>query len=370
MTKPDINFVVINYNYGDYVGSAVDSILGQCHENFRCIVVDNDSQDESRAVLTKYENVDDRLSVRYFDKNMNQMGAFLSLMDELEGRYVSIVDADDLIFADYAAMHLEAHRLLADEVAFTSNNVVEIDSEGRALTSGFDPFLRGEADESVQTDRCKSPRHQRGNLGDAASSLHSSVTRLPADIQGWHWSPGTANVYRLDLMRAARPKTQFRSNFPYVAATDNYFACLTQAIGGSAKIALPLSAYRLHGRNRFSGTESLANFRASRPLGTWRSIARHRDITREVTARPVDFLRLAPGRFWAIMDAPARMRGNRREDYFENPHVIRILVQNYDTLTAALGQADVDDNLSVRMGPDVFEAFKAETASSRLGVKS
>ena len=357
MACPDISFIVVNYDYAEYVANAIDSILAQSHENFECVVADNNSDDNSREILSSFENTDERLRIRYFERNMNQMGAVLSLLDELQGRYISIVDADDLIFRDYATKHLAVHRRLGNRIAFTSNGVIEIDARGHVLTSGFDTFLQGGYGE---------PAFPRGTRdakdGDFAEDgycwLGDGVTFLSPDTTGWHWSPGTANVYRLDLMKMTRPMTQFASGVPYVAATDNYFACLNHAIGGSAKIDLPLSAYRIHGRNRFSSTESMADLRMLRRRGTWRSMIRHRDITTEITARAADFSRLAPGRFWTVMDAPARIRGNSVTDYYTNPHVVRILRQNYASLVSALGRETVDRNLKDRMGRELFNRLQ------------
>lgn len=357
MAAPDISFVIVNYNYADFVAQAIDSVLAQSHEDFECIVVDNASQDHSREILKTYETADSRLRVRYFGKNMNQMGAVLSLLDTLQGRYVSIVDADDLIFSDYAARHLAVHQRLGDRIAFTSNSVIEIDGNGRALTSGFDTFLQSDAGEPAFR-RGMREEHNDSQDQDGYAWLADGVTRLSGDDPGWHWSPGTANVFRLDLMKATQPSTQFTPGVPYVAATDNYFACLNHAVGGSAKISLPLSAYRLHGRNRFSARESMADLRLSRPLGTWRSIIRHRDMTEEITARASDFARLAPGRFWTVMDAPARIRGNSLTDYYTNPHVVRILRRNYASLVSALGRKNVEINLKDRMGCELFEKLR------------
>ncbi len=51
ITPPLISFVLVNWNYGRYIGAAIDSIIAQDYPHFECIVVDNCSTDDSLEVF-------------------------------------------------------------------------------------------------------------------------------------------------------------------------------------------------------------------------------------------------------------------------------------------------------------------------------
>ncbi|TPJ32863.1 glycosyltransferase family 2 protein [Mesorhizobium sp. B2-8-3] len=85
MALPKVSFVIINYNYGRYIAQAISSILSQDYAGFECVVLDNNSTDSSRDVVRQFENSDERLHIEYLDRNLNQMGGFLHVIDRLSG---------------------------------------------------------------------------------------------------------------------------------------------------------------------------------------------------------------------------------------------------------------------------------------------
>jgi glycosyltransferase involved in cell wall biosynthesis len=57
MRDPLVSVVMNNYNYAEYVGQAIESVLGQEEAQFECIVVDHGSTDGSQAVIDGYSDV-------------------------------------------------------------------------------------------------------------------------------------------------------------------------------------------------------------------------------------------------------------------------------------------------------------------------
>jgi glycosyltransferase involved in cell wall biosynthesis len=345
IAEPLVSFVVINFNYGDFVGAAIESVLQQDYQRYECVIVDNNSQDNSREIMRMFDGCDARLRFLYLDQNLNQIGALLHVLNDLKGEYLTIVDSDDLLFRNYASMHVRAHLNIPGGVAFTSSCVIEIDARGCSLTSGYHTFLA--RNRGVQLSRLVSS--EAPSLADEApmEGLLNSVWVVAPEVQGWHWSPGTANMHNLALVRATRPRLQ---EGVYVGATDNYFMWLNHAIGGSARIDVPLSAYRNHGRNRYGATVSIGDLQNGTRAAVNRSAVRRRDITRELVSRPLEFDRLAPGHFWRLMDAPAAVLTRGIGDYFGNRHVLKILEEHFDDMVGAFGEADVRRQLVARIG--------------------
>ena len=54
MKEPLVSVVIPNYNYGQYLRQAIDSVLAQTYPAIEIIVVDDGSQDESEAIVSSY----------------------------------------------------------------------------------------------------------------------------------------------------------------------------------------------------------------------------------------------------------------------------------------------------------------------------
>src|ERR1700757_584817 len=46
--------VINNYNYGQFLGTAIESALGQTYANTEVVVVDDGSTDDSREIIASY----------------------------------------------------------------------------------------------------------------------------------------------------------------------------------------------------------------------------------------------------------------------------------------------------------------------------
>src|SRR5215467_8654579 len=53
---PLVSVVIVNHNYGRYLGECIDSVLAQTYSRIETIVVDDGSTDNSLEVLRSYSN--------------------------------------------------------------------------------------------------------------------------------------------------------------------------------------------------------------------------------------------------------------------------------------------------------------------------
>jgi len=82
-----------NYNYGRYLGAAIESVLSQTHADFKLIIVDDGSTDDSHSVIARFK--DPRI-VPILKENGGQASAFKAGFAHATGDYVAFLDADDL----------------------------------------------------------------------------------------------------------------------------------------------------------------------------------------------------------------------------------------------------------------------------------
>src|SRR5271170_6261766 len=136
VVPPLVSIMVVNHNYAEFIGATLNSISRQDYPWFECIVVDNASTDDSRAVIERHIRDDPRFSAVYLDENIGYLRGALKVLDRLSGSFVSFVDADDVLFTNYLSVHLQVHLALPWSVGLTSNNVIETDNLGRVITSG------------------------------------------------------------------------------------------------------------------------------------------------------------------------------------------------------------------------------------------
>lgn len=87
-----VSVIIPNYNYANFVGAAINSVLTQTYKNFEIIVVNNGSIDNSLQVL---HNFKDKI-ILVDQPNLGQSGARNSGLTRSSGELIAFLDADDL----------------------------------------------------------------------------------------------------------------------------------------------------------------------------------------------------------------------------------------------------------------------------------
>lgn len=110
MKEPLISIIIPTYNREKLIGDTLDSILAQSYENWECIIVDDESTDESSILIKNYVSKDSRF--QYHSKPQEKpkggnacrnYGFALS-----KGEYVNWFDDDDVMLKDFLKFKLKA----------------------------------------------------------------------------------------------------------------------------------------------------------------------------------------------------------------------------------------------------------------------
>jgi glycosyltransferase involved in cell wall biosynthesis len=115
--NPLVDFVIPNRNNAAYIGECLQSIRAQTYTNWKCILVDDNSTDNSVDLIEKLIEGDDRfqliaLSERAGVSTVRNMG-----IDAAEGDYVTFVDSDDIIMPEY--LETLVHEALRSDSDYT-----------------------------------------------------------------------------------------------------------------------------------------------------------------------------------------------------------------------------------------------------------
>lgn len=211
---PKVSVIIDNYNYGRFLGAAVESVLAQDFTDWELVVVDDGSTDESREVLARYAP-----RVRaVFQKNSGYAAAFNRGVAETTGALVCFLDADDVWRKDKLTRVVERFDREPD-LGAVQHLLQDADSGLAPMEQSFpawparyalDDFLEG-----------------RVELG-ATSGLS----------------------FRREVLAKALPiPTEFR--FLYA---DHYLFVRALFFGDAGNIAEPLGLHRVHGANFCAGT--------------------------------------------------------------------------------------------------------------------
>jgi glycosyltransferase involved in cell wall biosynthesis len=129
MTRPLISVVIPAYNHERFVGIAIESVLKQTCSDFELIVVDDGSTDNSAEVINSYS--DSRLHY-YFQENQDAFNTINRGIELARGRYISILNSDDVYTLDRLENLLEVCQKGTAVCAFS--DVMPIDDDDKQFT--------------------------------------------------------------------------------------------------------------------------------------------------------------------------------------------------------------------------------------------
>ena len=94
MEKVDI--LLATYNGEKYLKEQIDSILEQTYSDFRLLISDDGSTDDTRKILEEYKNKDSRIQVFFQESNLGVVKNFEFLLKKVESAYYMFSDQDDI----------------------------------------------------------------------------------------------------------------------------------------------------------------------------------------------------------------------------------------------------------------------------------
>jgi hypothetical protein len=141
---PLVSVIVPNYNHARYLTERIESILNQSFQNFELILLDDCSTDESRDVLSRYQ---DHPKVSHILVNEQNTGnTFLQWekgVSLAKGRYIWIAESDD--YADESFLDtVMAAFALHEDCAVVRTGSYQVNERGRVLLRDWDVWKEDE----------------------------------------------------------------------------------------------------------------------------------------------------------------------------------------------------------------------------------
>ena len=92
---PTITVYMPNYNYGDYIEEAIESVENQVFKDWELIIIDDGSTDGSRKILKKYSTHNKITVIEQKNKGLNVTNNVALRI--ARGKYIVRLDADDYL---------------------------------------------------------------------------------------------------------------------------------------------------------------------------------------------------------------------------------------------------------------------------------
>ena len=127
---PTFSIIVPAYNAEKTLHTCLDSLLAQTYGDFEVHMVENGSADATRSICRAYAEKDPRFLLHAIDRNRGPSGARNIGLDQARGTFVTFLDSDDSVTADYLEVLHKAFSQ-ADAVFFGYHPVL---ADGTGLT--------------------------------------------------------------------------------------------------------------------------------------------------------------------------------------------------------------------------------------------
>lgn len=136
---PLVSIITPCYNYGIFLPETLDSLIAQSYTNWECIIINDGSKDNTEEIGLKYAQFDSRIKY-YYQDNTGLAGARNAALRIAKGKYIQLLDADDLIQPEKLKLQVELIELNpAIDLIYSSMKLFKSDANVRVYNDFYLP---------------------------------------------------------------------------------------------------------------------------------------------------------------------------------------------------------------------------------------
>ncbi len=140
MHKELVSIITPCYNGEKYINETIESVLKQTYPNFEMIIVDDGSKDNSVKIINRYQEKDERIKLLR-QKNAGSAAARNNGIRHANGRYIALLDADDVWLANFLEEQIDFMREKNTVCVFSSYDRINKHSQQIGHTTKAKPFV-------------------------------------------------------------------------------------------------------------------------------------------------------------------------------------------------------------------------------------
>ena len=126
LNQISVDIVLPNYNSAPYVSETINSVINQTFKNWKLIVVDGNSNIETRKVLEKYSN-HSNINIIWLKKNKKAGFCRNLAMRNSKSDYIAFIDSDDIWEKEKLSKQLDF--MIKNKYHFTYTNYIPFKNE-------------------------------------------------------------------------------------------------------------------------------------------------------------------------------------------------------------------------------------------------
>ena len=138
--RPLISISMPAFNAARYIEESIKSVLSQTYENFELIIYDDGSTDRTREIILGYS--DKRVKIILGEVNRGLIFARNAIAREAKGKYLALLDADDISSPDRFEKQLafleDGNADLCGSAYFTKNERTNVSKKSKQRYSNAD----------------------------------------------------------------------------------------------------------------------------------------------------------------------------------------------------------------------------------------
>ncbi len=112
INEPLVTILIPVYNGGKYLDLTIRKLLEQTYQNIEIIISDNNSQDDTKNICSKFSKLDNRITYYKQDTNIGMIKNELFLTQKIKGKYFCWMPAGDFSnkdFIKYGVKYLDSN---------------------------------------------------------------------------------------------------------------------------------------------------------------------------------------------------------------------------------------------------------------------
>ena len=141
--NPTVSVIIPTYNRAYLIDRAIQSVLNQSYQDFEMIIVDDGSTDDTKEVVTEFQEQDKRIRYIRHEKNKGGSAARNTGIKSAEGDYVAFLDDDDEWLPAKIEKQVVKFQDSLDEVGVIYSGFFYVSDKTGKVISESVPTLRG-----------------------------------------------------------------------------------------------------------------------------------------------------------------------------------------------------------------------------------
>lgn len=207
---PKISIIVPVYNVKkEWLVAAINSVISQPYENWElCLVDDASTQTNIKKILSNFKKLDDRIKIKFLQKNKGISGASNEAINLTTGDYVSFLDNDDILYPNALYEVVSTINQIPDvEIIYSDED--KLDLRGNRIEPHFKPdwspelllsgnyithfcIIKKSILNTIGGFRLGYEGSQDYDLFLRATDYTKKIIHIPKILYGWRQIPGSA----------------------------------------------------------------------------------------------------------------------------------------------------------------------------------